>query len=124
MDIVPVDGNFEKLKKDIYSNPRIVAWLVNHDKGILEETTSDVMSKTGATGKHFHVGPDKWAKQMSSKYINYSTMTSNFDSNSNNLEYKTLASAGWNISRPFRNISSYKINLNSKVNLTKEDLWK
>ena len=124
MDIVPVDGNFEKLKKDIYSNPRIVAWLVNHDKGILEETTSDVMSKTGATGKHFHVGPDRWAKQMSSKYINYSTMTSNFNSNSNNLEYKTLASAGWNISRPFRNISSYKVNLNSKVNLTKEDLWK
>ena len=71
MDIVPVDGNFDKLKNDIYSNPRIKAWLVNHNKGILEETTPDVMKKTGATGKHFHVGPDRWARQMSSNYLNY-----------------------------------------------------
>lgn len=72
-DIVPVDGNFDKLKKDIYSNPRIVAWLINHNIGILEETSQDIMSKTGATGKHFHVGPDKWAIKMSSKYINYNS---------------------------------------------------
>ena len=72
-DIVPTDGNFDKLKRDIYNNPRIVAWLINHKIGILEETTQAVMNKTGATGKHFHVGPDKWAIKMSSNYINYNS---------------------------------------------------
>ena len=124
MDIVPLDGNFEKLLKDIYGNPRIVAWLVNHDKGILEEITPEVMKKTGATGKHLHIGPDRWAKQMSSKYIDYHTMASNTNISSNRSEYRTLASAGWNISRPFKNIATYRTNLNAKVNLTKEDLWK
>ena len=71
VDIVPTDGDFEKLKKRIYSNQRIVSWLVNHNIGILEETTPEVMNKTGATGKHFHVGPDQWAIQMSSRYITY-----------------------------------------------------
>lgn len=70
-DIVPVDGNFNKLRQQIYSNPRIKAWLVNHKMGILEEITSDVKKRTGATGDHFHVGFDKWGIQMSSKYIDY-----------------------------------------------------
>lgn len=120
-DIVPTDGNFDKLKKDIYDNPRIVAWLINHNIGILEETTQDVISKTGATGKHFHVGPDKWAIKMSSKYIDYSTkniLANNFSKNK-----KSLSEVGWNINRPFQNNNAWKVSLNTKVSLTKEDLW-
>ena len=30
----------------------------DHGWGIIEETTSEVMAKTGATGKHWHFGPD------------------------------------------------------------------
>ena len=71
IDIVPLDGDFDNLRNQIYSNPRIVNWLKTHRIGILEEITPDVMSKTGATGMHFHVGPDKWALRMSSMYINY-----------------------------------------------------
>jgi hypothetical protein len=29
--------------------------------GIYEEITSDVMARTGATGKHWHIGRDKVA---------------------------------------------------------------
>lgn len=64
-DIVPIDGNFENFRKQIYSNPRIVSWLQNKGWGILEETTPDIMKKTGATGKHWHFGPDTLAKKMS-----------------------------------------------------------
>ena len=76
-DIVPTDGNCDKLMDDIYSNQRIRNWLINHNIGILEEITPEVMKKTGATGKHFHVGPDRWAIRMSSKYLDYSKQNVN-----------------------------------------------
>lgn len=64
-DIVPTDGNFENLRKEIYGNPRIVQWLKQKGWGILEETSKEVMNKTGATGKHWHFGPDTAAVNMS-----------------------------------------------------------
>lgn len=71
-DVVPTDGNFENLRKEIYGNPRIVSWLKAKGWGILEETTPDIMRKTGATGKHWHFGPDTAAIDMSIKNgINY-----------------------------------------------------
>ena len=130
VDIVPADRDFEKLKKQIYSNPRVVAWLINHKVGVLEETTKDIMSKTGATGPHFHVGPDSWAIRMSSKYINYDTGSINGLSSKDNTPSKytgkeyTLSEVGWNVTKPFKGIKAYTIGLNTKVILTKEDLWK
>ena len=63
-DIVPLDGNFDNLLHLMYSNPRIVNWLKSRGWGILEETTPEIMKRTGATGKHLHIGPDTIAKQM------------------------------------------------------------
>ena len=68
-DIVPADGDFNKLKKAIYTNPEIVAYMMDNNLGILEETTDAVKRKTGAKlgpvrGNHFHVGPDRWARSM------------------------------------------------------------
>ena len=60
-DIVPTDGDFEKLRKEIYGNPRIIAWMKNKGWGILEETNPDILKKTGGTGYHWHFGPDKIA---------------------------------------------------------------
>ena len=58
-DIKPANGKtFEDLRNEIYSNPTIVQWMNDHGWGIIEETTSEVMAKTGATGKHWHFGPD------------------------------------------------------------------
>lgn len=58
-DIKPINGKtFEDLKNEIYSNPTIVQWMNDHGWGIIEETTPEVMAKTGATGKHWHFGPD------------------------------------------------------------------
>ena len=63
-DIVPTDGNFERLLNKMYSNPRVVEWFKSKGYGILEETSPEVMRRTGATGKHLHIGPDSWARQM------------------------------------------------------------
>ena len=58
-DIKPSNGKtFEDLKNEIYSNPTIVQWMNDHGWGIIEETTPEVMAKTGAIGKHWHFGPD------------------------------------------------------------------
>lgn len=58
-DIKPINGkSFEDLRKQIYSNPTIVQWMNDHGWGIIEETTPKVMTETGATGKHWHFGPD------------------------------------------------------------------
>ena len=69
-DIKPANGkSFEDLKEQIYSNPTIVQWMNDHGWGIIEETTSEVMAKTGATGKHWHFGPDSMGVQNFKKRL-------------------------------------------------------
>lgn len=69
-DIKPANGkSFEDLKEQIYSNPTIVQWMNDHDWGIIEETTPEVMAKTGATGKHWHFGPDSIGVQNFKKRL-------------------------------------------------------
>ena len=69
-DIKPANGkSFEDLKEQIYSNPTIVQWMNDHDWGIIEETTPEVIAKTGATGKHWHFGPDSMGVQNFKKRL-------------------------------------------------------
>lgn len=63
-DVVPTDGDFENLRREIYGNPRIVAWMKKKGWGILEETNPKIKRRTGATGDHWHFGPDKIAVQQ------------------------------------------------------------
>lgn len=58
------DGNFEEGLAAIYNDPVLVDYLYKNGLGLLEETSSSVMGKTGAMGKHIHLGPDTWARQM------------------------------------------------------------
>lgn len=69
-DIKPTNGkSFEDLKEQIYSNPTIVQWMNDHGWGIIEETTQEVMAKTGATDKHWHFGPDSMGVQNFKKRL-------------------------------------------------------
>lgn len=69
-DIKPAnDKSFEDLKEQIYSNPTIIQWMNDHGWGIIEETTPEVMAKTGATGKHWHFGPDSMGVQNFKKRL-------------------------------------------------------
>lgn len=61
-DIKPADGyTWKDLTKEIYANKRIRDWMEDHGWGILEETDATTMKKTGATGPHWHFGPDNAA---------------------------------------------------------------
>jgi len=66
IDFRAADGDYTKLLNDIYNNPRIRAWLINHGKGIIEETNQhpDIRKRTGADKYRdglLHLGPDKLA---------------------------------------------------------------
>ena len=69
-DVVPNGVSWAQFKKEIYGNPRIISYLKARGWGILDETRSDVKSRTGATGNHLHFGPDTWAKAMLDQYLN------------------------------------------------------
>lgn len=69
-DVVPNGVSWKDFKKEIYGNPRIVNYLKSRGWGILDETRSDVKSRTGATGNHLHIGADTWAQQMLDEYMN------------------------------------------------------
>lgn len=52
---------FANLRQLLNNNAEVKAWFQQRDWGILDETTPEMMRKTGATGAHFHIGPDRAA---------------------------------------------------------------
>lgn len=84
-DIQPLDGDIDRFRKELYSNPRVVAWLKSHNWGIIEEIAhqangdsgyldpdTGVFKKTGyKQGNHFHFGPDIAGIRTSKKYMSY-----------------------------------------------------
>ena len=60
LDITPVEGQtFEDLAEAIRNAPDLVAYMKEHGYGIYDETTPEALSRTGGTGAHWHLGPDK-----------------------------------------------------------------
>lgn len=59
IDITPVKGEtFESLKAKIKGSDKIMKYMKAHGLGLIDETTPEMMRKTGATGAHFHIGKD------------------------------------------------------------------
>lgn len=62
IDIVPDNGEtWDSMKQKIKSNPELLAYFRNNGLGIIDETNPETMRRTGATGAHWHIGPDKLA---------------------------------------------------------------
>ena len=59
------DLAFANLRKILANNYDVREWFKMRNWGILDETTPQMMAKTGATGKHFHIGPDRAAVRFS-----------------------------------------------------------
>ena len=51
------------------SNPLIRYYFSKKGLGVLDETSPSMMARTGATGKHFHIGPDRLALETWNKWI-------------------------------------------------------
>lgn len=59
------DSAFANLRNILANNQDVKEWFKMRNWGILDETTPQMMAKTGATGKHFHIGPDRAAVRFS-----------------------------------------------------------
>lgn len=70
IDIGPGKGQtFDDLKRQILASPKLVAFMKEKGIGIINETIPEVMRQTGATGPHFHVGPDQWGLQHFERWL-------------------------------------------------------
>ena len=49
------------MRKKIKADESFKTWMREHKIGIIDETRPEALAKTGGTGPHWHVGPDKWA---------------------------------------------------------------
>lgn len=63
LDITPIAGQtYETFKQQLRNNPELVKWMQDNGFGIIDETTPEMQSRTGATGAHWHIGKDKLAQ--------------------------------------------------------------
>lgn len=65
-DISIIEGttqDYADFRHVLLSNPRVVQYMATKGWGIINEITPAAMSRTNATGRHFHFGPDQWARR-------------------------------------------------------------
>ena len=62
IDVVPSNGEtFESIRQKIKNNPKLLQYFRDNKIGIIDETNEETMKRTGATGAHWHIGPDRLA---------------------------------------------------------------
>lgn len=60
LDITPIKGQtWSDLINQMKNSKRFIEYMREHNLGILDERSKQIQAKTGATGAHFHIGPDK-----------------------------------------------------------------
>lgn len=64
------DKDYSDLRAKLLNNTRIRDWMEQKGWGILNELTPEIMNKTRATGRHFHLGPDKSARRTWLAWLN------------------------------------------------------
>lgn len=78
-DIVPLDGDFNRLRQLLTTNPEARNWFQKRGYGIINEVNPEILSATGGTGKHFHIGPDNWAKLTYNTWLSNPNLDINID---------------------------------------------
>lgn len=60
-DIAPAQGEtFDSIFQKMKENPAMQQWLSQNGFNINDETDAATLKRTGGTGAHFHIGPDKF----------------------------------------------------------------
>jgi len=63
LDITPIKGQtWDDLLNQMRKSKRFIDYMNSHGLGILDERGEAMQKKTGATGAHFHIGPDQIAR--------------------------------------------------------------
>ena len=61
MDVVPINGDFSALRRLMLTDSEVINAMNSLGIGYLDETTEEMLKKTGGTGPHFHYGDDRSA---------------------------------------------------------------
>lgn len=65
MDIVPTEGHsFKEISDMIRNTPEIANFMKQRKIGVLDETSKEMLARTGGTGAHFHIGRDNIAQRF------------------------------------------------------------
>ena len=68
LDIIPKEGvSWEVFKNSFNKAPKTLKWIRDNKMGILDETTPEMLARTGGAGAHWHIGRDKMAVDSFSK---------------------------------------------------------
>ena len=57
------DHDYDTFRKMLLGNKTVVSWMKANGWGIINELTKEILSRTKGTGRHFHFGPDSWARR-------------------------------------------------------------
>lgn len=76
-DIAPAQGEtFDSIFQKMKENPAMQQWLSQNGFNINDETDAATLRRTGGTGAHFHIGPDKFNIRKAQSGLDTSNMFS------------------------------------------------
>lgn len=62
LDVTPgTNETWASLRQKLRNSPELIKYMQDQGFGIIDETTPEMQSRTGATGAHWHIGKDKLA---------------------------------------------------------------
>ena len=63
LDVTPgTNETWDSLRQKLRNSPELIKYMQDQGFGIIDETTPEMQSRTGATGAHWHIGKDKLAQ--------------------------------------------------------------
>lgn len=70
IDVTPIEGQtWDELRQQVQNSPEFVKWMQSKGYGILDETTKDMLARTGGSGAHWHIGKDKSALEGLKQFL-------------------------------------------------------
>lgn len=80
-DIIPAQGEtFDSIFQKIKGNPAMQQWLSQNGFNINDETNTKTLKRTGGTGAHFHIGPDKFNVKKAQYGLDVSSLFTKYNS--------------------------------------------
>ena len=68
IDIVPSDRKNYSALNEALSSDLVQSYLTQYKLGVLDETSQEMMQRTGAAAPHYHIGPDVWGRDIAMKF--------------------------------------------------------
>ena len=80
-DIIPAQGEtFDSIFQKIKENSAMQQWLSQNGFNINDETDAATLRRTGGTGAHFHIGPDKFNVRKAQYGLDVSSLFTKYNS--------------------------------------------